>query len=40
VQAAVELCRKDAARGIHNCGSMISPDGTLLVDVSGRSALP
>jgi len=40
MQAALDLCRDDAARGIHNCGSMIAPDGTLLVDVSGGPPCP
>ena len=40
MQAALDLCRKDAERGIYTCGSMIAPDGTLLVDVSGGPPCP
>jgi uncharacterized protein YceK len=31
IQDALDLCRKDQARGIYNCPSMIAPDGTVLL---------
>jgi len=40
VEAALELCREDAEKGISNCGSMIAPDGTVLVRLDGGAPCP
>ena len=40
LEAALELCRKDRARGIYNCPSMIARDGAVLVGLDGGPPCP